>query len=135
MRLCWADKVPLALFALITVTQLIFAGWAPDDSQYCQLLRIEHPTWTSADSYCFVTVVQQWTAFAYIEGILFLKIILPVWVCTRAFDLLGNGPALRRSARDRSDDSIARTMADFDLPRAEWTSSMSDFLQRRHWRE
>jgi hypothetical protein len=36
MRLCWADKIPLALFALITLFMLVLgAGANPDNSQYC----------------------------------------------------------------------------------------------------
>jgi hypothetical protein len=52
MRLCWADKVPLALFALITLFMLVLgAGANPDNSQYCKDIREIYPTWTSADSF------------------------------------------------------------------------------------
>jgi hypothetical protein len=79
MRLCWADKVPLALFALITLFMLFLgAGANPDNSQYCKDIREIYPTWTSADSYCFVTAAQHWSAFLSIEWALFLKIVAPI---------------------------------------------------------
>jgi hypothetical protein len=65
MRLCWADKIPLVLFALITVALLVLGGFGPVDSEYCRYLRLEHPDWTNADSYCFVTSAQHWSAFLF----------------------------------------------------------------------
>lgn len=135
MRLCWADKIPLALFVLITLTLLALGGSAPDNSQYCQSLRLEHPTWTQ--SYCFVTSAQHWSAFAGIEWIILYKIIAPIWIALRLFDLMGNGPALRREGRDRRGESNARreTMAGggIDLPRSAWTSSTQGSARQRRW--
>jgi hypothetical protein len=77
MRLCWADKIPLVLFGLITAALLALGGLlGSTDSEYCRYLRLEHPDWTSANSYCFVTAAEHWNAFFSIEWILSLKIIL-----------------------------------------------------------
>jgi hypothetical protein len=125
MRLCWADKIPLALFGVITLILLFLGlGQTPDTSDYCRLLRLEHPTWTHADSYCFVTAAQHWSAFVWIEGFLFLKIVLPVWVVVRLIDLFGGGPAIRRRARDLV--TIDVPTADIEMPQGRWPSLERD---------
>jgi hypothetical protein len=130
MRLCWADKIPLALFALVTVVMLwLGMGANPDNSNYCELLRAENPTWTSADSNCFVTAEQHWSAFAWIEGFLFLKFILPIWAAARLIDLFAGGIAIRRRNRDMRTNA-AQATADIDLSSAEWTRVEPDWLQR-----
>jgi hypothetical protein len=124
MRLAWPEKITLALFALITLIMLFLGlGETPDMSEYCRSMRLEHPTWTSADSYCFVTAAQHWSAFAWIEGFLFLRIVLPVWVVARLVDLFGGGPALRRGDREQRQRSTAPdATAHIDLGPGEWTS-------------
>jgi hypothetical protein len=131
MRLCWADKLPLVLFGLITVALLVLGELGPTDSDYCRYLRLEHPDWTSAQSYCFVTSAQHWSAFFSIEWILFLKIIAPIWAITRLIDLFGGGPAIRRQYREslRAND-VPRTTADIDLAPREWSRAEPDWLQR-----
>jgi hypothetical protein len=101
MRLPWPEKIALALFALITLIMLFLgSGGAPDTSDYCRYMRLEHPTWTSSDSYCFVTAAEHWSAFVSIEALLFWKLVVPVWVATRLIDLMGGGIAARRADRD-----------------------------------
>jgi hypothetical protein len=132
MRLCWADKVPLALFALITLFMLVLgAGANPDNSQYCKDIREIYPTWTSADSYCFVTAAEHWSAFFSIEWALFLKIVAPIWAITRLIDLFGGGPAIRREYRESlRTNAPPRTTADIDLAPAEWTREEPDWRRR-----
>jgi hypothetical protein len=132
MRLCWADKIPLALFGIITLVMLFLGlGAHPDMSEYCRSMRLEHPTWTYDDSYCFVTAAQHWSAFAWIEGFLFLKFVLPVWVVTRVIDLFGSGPALRRANRERhAADGPGHFPADIDLAPNEWTLSDPEWRRR-----
>ena len=129
MRLCWADKVPLALFGLITLSCWCLADcWDRPDTQFCRYLRLDYPDWTSADSYCFVTAAQHWSAFLSIEWILFLKIIAPIWVITRLLTCLAVAPP--------SVTSIAtlvpspQTTADIDLTPQEWRRVEPDWLQR-----
>lgn len=128
MRLCWADKIPLVLFGLITVALLVLGELGPTDTEYCRYIRLEHPDWTSANSYCFVTTAQHWSAFVSIEWTLFLKIIAPIWAFTRLIDLSGGGPAIRRQCR-RFNDAPRRT-ADIDLTPQEWSREEPDWLQR-----
>ena len=123
MRLAWPEKITLALFALITLVMLFLgSGATPDMSEYCRSLRLEHPAWTHADSYCFVTGAQHWAAFAWIEGFLLLKIMLPAWIVARLVDLFGGGPALRRGDRERQHSAAPDTAAHIDLGPGEWTS-------------
>jgi hypothetical protein len=102
MRLCWAEKIPLALFTLIALT-LFFLGQTtgsiPDTSEFCRQLRLEHPGWTSQDSYCFVTAGEHWGAFFSILGFLAWKFVLPLWAVTRILDVVVGGPAIRRYRR------------------------------------
>ena len=101
MRLAWPEKITLAVFALITLIMLFLgSGGAPDTSDYCRWLRLEHSTWTSNESYCFVTSAQHWSAFVSIEALLFWKLVVPVWVATRLIDLVGGGIAARRADRE-----------------------------------
>jgi hypothetical protein len=131
MRLCWADKVPLALFAIITLILLFLGmGQNPDPSEYCRWLRLEHPDWTSAESYCFVTSAQHWSAFAWIEGFLFLKIVVPIWIALRLIDLFGGGPAMRLADRERQTAGSTGHSADIDLAPGEWTSSEPEWRRR-----
>ena len=126
MRLAWPEKIALAPFALITLIMLFLGlGETPDMSQYCRDLRASYPTWTSNESYCFTT--------ASIEGFLFLKIVLPVWVVARLIDLFGGGIALRRADREQRQASGRdphRTTADIDLAPGEWTSSEPEWRRR-----
>jgi hypothetical protein len=46
MRLCWADKIPLVLFGLISVVLLVLGGLGPTDSEYCRYLRLD--SWRSS---------------------------------------------------------------------------------------
>jgi hypothetical protein len=132
MRLCWADKFPLALFALITLIMLFLgSGGAPDTSEYCRYLRLEHPTWTSNESYCFVTAAQHWSAFVSIEALLFWKLVVPVWVVTRLIDLMGGGIAARRADRD---EASGLHQADIELRPGEWTTSEPDWRRQRRLR-
>src|ERR1700733_11356371 len=125
MRLCWADKVPLALFALITVALLLLGmPHNTDTSEYCRLMRLEHPGWTSRDSWCFVTSAEHWSAFLSIEGTLFWKIVAPVWALTRIIDLFMGGPGLRRRAKMHS--AIDVPTADIEMPRAHWPKLAQD---------
>ena len=125
MRLCWADKVPLALFAIITLILLFLGmGQNPDPSEYCRWLRLEHPDWTSRESYCFVTSAQHWSAFFSIEGTIFWKIIAPVWGLTRIVDLFMGGPAIRRRAKGNI--AIDVPTADIEMPREHWPRSGRD---------
>ena len=125
MRLCWADKVPLALFAIITLILLFLGmGQNPDPSEYCRWLRLEHPDWTSRESYCFVTSAQHWSAFFSIEGTLFWKIVAPVWALTRIVDLFMGGPAIRRRAKGNI--AIDVPTADIEMPREHWPRSGRD---------
>jgi len=134
MRLAWPEKIALAPFALITLIMLFLGlGETPDMSQYCRDLRASYPTWTSNESYCFTTAAQHWWAFASIEGFLFLKIVLPVWVVARLIDLFGGGIALRRADREQRQASGRdphRTTADIDLAPGEWTSSDPEWRRR-----
>ena len=124
MRLCWADKVPLALFAIITLILLFLGmGQNPDPSEYCRWVRLEHPDWTSRESYCFVTSAQHWSAFLSIEGTLFWKIVAPVWALTRIVDLFMGGPAIRRRVKD---NIIDVPTADIEMPRVRWPRSGRD---------
>ena len=125
MRLCWADKVPLALFAIITLILLFLGmGQNPDPSEYCRWVRLEHPDWTSRESYCFVTSAQHWSAFLSIEGTLFWKIVAPVWALTRIVDLFMGGPAIRRRAKGNI--AIDVPTADIEMPRVRWPRSGRD---------
>jgi hypothetical protein len=126
MRLCWADKVPLALFGIITLI-LLFLGMGenPDPSEYCRWLKLENPDWTSHESYCFVTSAQHWSAFLSIEGMLFWNIVLPVWAMTRIVDLSMGGPAIRRRARGGMPIDVP--MADIEMPRERWPMSEPDW--------
>jgi hypothetical protein len=81
MRLCWADKIPLALLALLTLV-LLWLGSGPTPPAYQD-----------------VTEAQHWAAGLWIEWFLFLKYILPVWVVLRIADLLCGGPYRRRANR------------------------------------
>ncbi len=127
MRLCWADKVPLALLALITVALLLLGmPNSPDTSEYCRLMRLEHPDWTSRDSWCFVTSAEHWSAFLSIEGTVFWKIVLPAWIVPRLIDLFGGGPAIRREFRQKQrTKTYPDVHADIDLARNEWRSEPS----------
>jgi hypothetical protein len=125
MRLCWADKIPLALFAIITLILLFLGmGQNPDPSEYCRWLKLEHPDWTSRESYCFVKSAQHWSAFLSIEGTLFWKIVAPVWALTRIVDLIMGGPAIRRRAKGNI--AIDVPMADIEMPREHWPRSGRD---------
>jgi hypothetical protein len=116
MRLCWADRIPLLLFALITLIMLCLGAiGGSTDTDYCHTLRAIHPEWTSHDSYCFVTATQHWSAFFSIEGTLFLKIVAPIWALLRIVDLSMGDPARRRP------NTNAVMTADIDLPRGRWT--------------
>jgi hypothetical protein len=131
MRLCWADKIPLVLFGVITLVLLILgADQGLDSSNYCQWIRATNPEWTSRESYCFVTSAQHWSAFFWIDGFLFLKIVLPVWVIVRLIDLFGGGPALRRADRERQTASSSEHSASIDLEPGEWMSSEPEWRQR-----
>ena len=132
MRFCWADKVPLLLFALITLFMLFLgAGQYPDNSDFCKYIREAYPTWTSAQSYCFVTASEHWSAFFSIEWQLFLKLIAPLWAITRLIDLFGGGPAIRRQYRESQHANDApRTTADIDLSPREWSRVGPDWHQR-----
>lgn len=77
MRLCWADKIPLALFVVATVI-LLALGMTSDPGR---------PEW--------------FAAFFAIEATIFLKVALPVWIVLRLIDFLTGGPA-RRAAKWRS---------------------------------
>lgn len=129
MRLCWADKVPLALLGLITVA-LLFLGMphTEDTSEYCRLLRIGHPDWTSQDSYCFVTSAQHWAAFLSIEDTLFWKIVAPVWIVARFVDLIMGGPAMRR--KPKGDRVIDVPTADTETPQARSPWLVPDWPRR-----
>jgi hypothetical protein len=130
MRLCWADKIPLLLFGLITVALLVLGELGPTDSDYCRYLRLEHPDWTSANSYCFVTSAQHWSAFFSIEWILFLKFIAPIWVITRLIDLFAGGPAIRREYCERMRVSAPRRMVDIDVAPREWRREEPDWRRQ-----
>jgi hypothetical protein len=132
MRLAWPEKFTLAIFVAIAAVLLFLGGFGenPDPSEYCQSLRNSHPTWTSADSYCFVSAEQHWFAFAWIEGFLVLKIVLPIWIVLRLIDLFGGGIAIRRAAHK------GRPPVDhlIDLAPGEWSSSEPEWrrlLRRR----
>lgn len=131
MRLCWADKVPLALFGIITLI-LLFLGMGenPDPSEYCRWLKMEHPDWTSRESYCFVTSAQHWSAFLSIEGTLFWKIVGPVWALTRIVDLFMGGPAIRR----RNRQVIIDVPVDTEMTQGHWPMSEPDWLRQRRLR-
>ena len=130
MRLCWVDKVPIFLFGVITVILLVLGqlGGNPDTSAYCHALRIAHPDWTHHDSYCFVTPAQHWSAFLAIDGILFLKIVAPIWVLFRVVDLFMGGPSSRR--RPRSASAPHRMTADIELGPEEWTRAGPDWRRQ-----
>lgn len=131
MQLCWADKVALALLGLITVALLILGmPHGADTSEYCRLMKLEHPDWTSRNSYCFVTTAQHWSAFLSIEGTLFWKIVAPVWVVTRVIDLFMGGPALRRRAR--GDMAIDVPTEDIAMPRGRSLRTEPDWIRRLH---
>ena len=111
MRLAWPEKFVLVIFGLITLVLLFLGGGFgeyPDPSEYCQQLRHSYPTWTSANSYCFTTAEQHWRAFAGIEWILFLKLVLPIWIVLRLIDLFGGGIAIRREYREELKSQAAR---------------------------
>jgi hypothetical protein len=99
MRLCWADKVPLLLLTALVLVLLWFGGVLSghNDTEYCHQLVLGHPTWTSADSYCFVTDEEHWGAFFSITWSLFLKFIAPIWVVLRITDFFLGGPYHRRA--------------------------------------
>jgi hypothetical protein len=122
MRLAWPEKTSLVVFGLITLI-LLFLGMGenPDPSEYCQWLKLEHPEWTSRESYCFVTSAQHWSAFLSIEGTLFWKIVAPVWALTRIVDLFMGGPAIRRRAKGNI--AIDVPSADIEMPREHWPRS------------
>jgi hypothetical protein len=63
MRLRWADKIPLALFVLMTLF-LMFIG--PQNSG----------------------TAEYWSEFGEAALMLFMKIILPIWIATRFLDLI-----------------------------------------------
>jgi hypothetical protein len=119
------------------VVLLVLGGLGPTDSEYCRYLRLEHPDWTSANSYCFVTAAQHWSAFLSIEWTLFLKFIAPIWVITRLADMFGGGTAIRRDYRDslRRANASPQTTADIDLTPREWSRVEPDWLQRLRMRE
>jgi hypothetical protein len=96
MRLAWPEKFSVGFFAFITTILLLLGGSTNHDDPYCKSLRAMHPDWTNLESYCFVTPEQHWSAFLSIEGTLFLKFVLPVWIVLRLIDLYGAGPARRR---------------------------------------
>lgn len=76
MRLCWADKIPLALW-LCVIGVLIVVGA------------------TSG-------VRGEWAAGVEAAAIgLGYKVFLPLWIVLRGLDLLGGGPARRRVATAR----------------------------------
>jgi hypothetical protein len=124
MRLAWPEKVALVLFGVITLVMLFLgAGPNPDTSEYCRILHLQNPAWTSADSYCFVTAAQHWSAFLSIEGFLFLKIVLPAWIALRVIDLFGGGPRIRRAYREeQAAKSYEGDHPEIDLARNEWRS-------------
>jgi hypothetical protein len=134
-RLCWADKVPLVLLALMTLA-LLFLGLGPAEDDYCRYIRLGNPHGTSADSYCFVTTAQHWSAFFSIEWTLFLKFIVPIWVSLRLMDAMGGGIAIRREYYDslRRANDVPRMTADIDLTPREWSREVPDWLQRLRMR-
>lgn len=128
-RLAWCDKIPLAILIVVTLVLLFLGmGHNPDASQFCRDMKIEHPNWTSADSYCFVTDEQHWIAFLSIEWTIFLKIIGPIWIALRLLDAVSGGIANRRRTRELARDVIPP--GDFDLPRSQWTASEPDWRRR-----
>lgn len=134
MRLCWAEKIPLALLVLITVILLLLGmPHSSDTSEYCRLMRLEHPNWTNRESWCFVTSAQHWSAFFSIEGTLFWKVVFPAWILCRIIDLFMGGPGLRRRAKLHS--AIDVPTGDIVMPQAHWPRSEPDWFRRLHLRE
>jgi hypothetical protein len=131
MRLAWPEKASLVVFGLITLVMLFLGmGQNPDPSEYCQQLRSAHHDWTSAESYCFVTAAQHWSAFAWIEGFLFLKVVLPVWIVLRVLDIAGGGPAIRRGHFNDWPPPWQKRKVGLDLRPTEWTSSEPEWRRR-----
>lgn len=112
MRLCWADKIPLTLLAILILI-LLWLGSGP-----------------TPEAYKDVTEAQHWAAGASILWLLSWKFVLPIWAGLRFCDLLGGGPAIRRNAR-QSRITPDRPPRDFDLGPGEWTRSGPDWSRPR----
>ena len=120
MRLAWPEKITLALFALITICMFwLTSGDSPATSEYCRILQLQHPTWTAADSYCFISKARRWADFGQLEWLLSWKFVLPAWAVARVVDLMAGGPARRRASRE---SVPSRVTADVDLRPGEWSS-------------
>jgi hypothetical protein len=77
MRLCWADKIPLGIF-LAAILALFTLG------------NLDNPTAMNE---------RWWVAFFDIEGLIFLKAVLPIWLVLRAIDFMFGGPSIRLARR------------------------------------
>lgn len=70
MQLCWADKIPLIVFAGLTGLMLFWGG-IPDTARRTD-------------------------AFLNIEWVIFSRFILGPWIILRLIDVAANGPMRRR---------------------------------------
>lgn len=68
----WADKIPLAIGAIIMLALIGLHGTIGDNSPI------------------------PWDAVWVVAQVLFWKIMLPIWIGLRVFDFLAGGPRRRR---------------------------------------
>lgn len=81
--MCWAEKVTLALFALVALVLLLIGSTAGASDIHPGALL-----WLAS--------------YGVILGTLLMKVFVPLWIALRVLDLIARGPArraLRRIAR------------------------------------